>query len=358
MKIWKILPIISVLLSIFFLIPVPAMASDNIQIYLDDQKLTNIDDPRIINGRTLLPMRTLFELFSLDLKWDPEDKTVEAKIGQRKIKIQINNKQVFSQHSSSNEWYEEKPIDQPPIIINGRTYVPLRFLAEELNCRVDWDSKSQKISIRRPFIYKDGSWYITKEGFWRRDNISEGYAIIKPDGYRVWEAGEYIFASVLVGLDPTMSSGYLYALDNKGNSRLIANTSDRIINIKVDDGSCYVLASNWGWYVTNSITKIPLDDPFAQFALGENGFSYGRFIKATENDYSLNLERIRDDNDFQIREDGIYTIGYNAALAPEGMMLTRDIKESFPLLEKSYGYYLLSKDGNSHKLMQNEKLER
>ncbi|MCD6426596.1 MAG: copper amine oxidase N-terminal domain-containing protein, partial [Caldisericaceae bacterium] len=34
-----------------------------------------------------------------------------------------------------------------PVIINGRTYLPLRFIAEHLNCTVDWDPVTKSITI-------------------------------------------------------------------------------------------------------------------------------------------------------------------------------------------------------------------
>lgn len=45
---------------------------------------------------------------------------------------------------------EMKPIDAPPFILDGRTLVPLRFLSEALGCKVEWDS-----DIRCVFIYNE-----------------------------------------------------------------------------------------------------------------------------------------------------------------------------------------------------------
>jgi len=69
--------------------PAPANANSNIEIYLDDQKIDIVESPIIINGRVPRPMRTLFDMFYLDVHWDHEEMTVEATVGDRKIRIQI-----------------------------------------------------------------------------------------------------------------------------------------------------------------------------------------------------------------------------------------------------------------------------
>lgn len=57
------------------------------------------------------------------------------------IKLQIGNKNVMVQDKIVQ-------LDVPPITINGRTMVPVRFLGEEaLKGKVDWDNKAQKATL-------------------------------------------------------------------------------------------------------------------------------------------------------------------------------------------------------------------
>lgn len=44
---------------------------------------------------------------------------------------------------------EKVSLDAPPVLQNGRTMVPLRFIAESLGCKVEWDGKKQKVIITR-----------------------------------------------------------------------------------------------------------------------------------------------------------------------------------------------------------------
>lgn len=40
-------------------------------------------------------------------------------------------------------------LDQPPIIKNSRTLVPLRAIAEGLGCEVGWDGATQTVTIEK-----------------------------------------------------------------------------------------------------------------------------------------------------------------------------------------------------------------
>lgn len=41
----------------------------------------------------------------------------------------------------------EQQLDTPPTIRNSRTLVPLRFIAEALNLKVDWNGDTHTITI-------------------------------------------------------------------------------------------------------------------------------------------------------------------------------------------------------------------
>ena len=41
-----------------------------------------------------------------------------------------------------------KYLDQPPILVNGRNMIPLRFILEELGAEVNWDNKNNTVSIK------------------------------------------------------------------------------------------------------------------------------------------------------------------------------------------------------------------
>lgn len=99
-----------------------------------NEKLMVCDEapPVIVDDRTLVPMRALFEAFDTAISWNGETKTVyairentlfEIPIGNNEVKV--NNEAVF--------------LDVPAKIINDRTMVPIRFVAETLGLTVDYD---------------------------------------------------------------------------------------------------------------------------------------------------------------------------------------------------------------------------
>jgi hypothetical protein len=102
-----------------------------------------IDAPPFIkDGRTLVPIRFIAEAFGADVQWDSSTKSVRIYLNSKNIKIilQINNKISYVN--------ENKVIlDVPPLIKDGRTFVPIRFIAESFGAEVKWDGNLKKITI-------------------------------------------------------------------------------------------------------------------------------------------------------------------------------------------------------------------
>lgn len=98
--------------------------------------------PFIQNGRTLVPIRFIAEAFGADVQWDSSTKTVRIYLSSKNIKIilQINNKISYVND-------QKIILDVPPIIKDGRTFVPIRFIAESFGAEVKWDGNEKKITI-------------------------------------------------------------------------------------------------------------------------------------------------------------------------------------------------------------------
>lgn len=67
----------------------------------------------------------------------------------KSIKIKFEDKEILMWVNSNISFINDKKytLDVPPTIINGRTVVPIRFVVEALNSYVFWDSKEQKVTI-------------------------------------------------------------------------------------------------------------------------------------------------------------------------------------------------------------------
>ncbi len=115
-------------------------ASSNIQVYVNGQVLVTDVAPVIDSGRTLAPMRSIFEAVGAEVTWHLEESKVVAQRGSTSIQLTIGNTRAFSNG-------EEVILDVPPKIVNGRTLVPLRFVSEALSMDVYWNDYANIILI-------------------------------------------------------------------------------------------------------------------------------------------------------------------------------------------------------------------
>ena len=105
----------------------------------------NIVEPQIINGRTMVPMRKIFEVFGADVLWDGETQKITATTAEKTLNLQIGNTEASI--SSGDEVLETIVLDSAPVIKGGRTLVPVRFIAESLELNVGWEAETKTVVI-------------------------------------------------------------------------------------------------------------------------------------------------------------------------------------------------------------------
>ncbi len=97
--------------------------------------------PLVENSRVLLPFRTVFNSLGIDdIEWDGASRTVRAANKDRKLELTIDKKKALVDG-------QEIEMDQPAIIVEGRTMVPTRFVAEVFGIPVDWDPATRSVLI-------------------------------------------------------------------------------------------------------------------------------------------------------------------------------------------------------------------
>lgn len=109
------------------------IGSKTIQAY--GKTITNDASPLIVNNRTMVPIRVVTETLGGTAVWNEAARTVSLVIGGKTITMTID---------VTLEKY-----GVAPIIINNRTYVPIRFVAEELGADVQWNETTQQITITK-----------------------------------------------------------------------------------------------------------------------------------------------------------------------------------------------------------------
>lgn len=108
-------------------------------------------DPEIIDGRTMLPLRKIFEEIGALVKWDDDTQTVSARKNSKTITLTVNSDEMQIDKGSTDEEgnavVEKITLDVPAQIVLDRTLVPARAISEAFGLNVDWDNDAQKVII-------------------------------------------------------------------------------------------------------------------------------------------------------------------------------------------------------------------
>ncbi len=113
-----------------------------VRLVINGQEVVSDVPPIIENGRTLVPVRVISERLEASVEWIESTRTVKIKHEGKEIVLYIDDKTV-----TVNGKHET--LDVPARIVNGRTLVPIRFLANQLNADVAWDESTYTVSISK-----------------------------------------------------------------------------------------------------------------------------------------------------------------------------------------------------------------
>lgn len=91
-------------------------------------------------SRTLVPIRFVMETIEAEVDWYAPEKKVTIAKADTKIELWINKATVRVNGVQTTT-------DQPPVLVQDRTMVPLRFFSEKLGYTVEWDPASYCASI-------------------------------------------------------------------------------------------------------------------------------------------------------------------------------------------------------------------
>lgn len=102
----------------------------------------NFEDqgPVIKDNRTLLPFRAILEKMGATVTWDEVNRTVRAIKGTTGMVFEIGNTVAIIGQ-------ERVDMDVPAQIINGRTMIPVRFVAENLGYNVEFDNSTEGVYV-------------------------------------------------------------------------------------------------------------------------------------------------------------------------------------------------------------------
>jgi len=120
-----------------------AQAAPSASVQLNGQPLATSVAPVVMNGRTLVPLRDIFEALGATVQWNAATRDITATKGEKKVWLQIGNK--VAQVDGNRVM-----LDQAATLYRGSTLVPMRFVSEALGARVMWNGQQRIASIFTP----------------------------------------------------------------------------------------------------------------------------------------------------------------------------------------------------------------
>jgi len=119
------------------------MASEEnfITVTLNGRKVIFDQQPIIVNDRTLVPLRAIFEELGAIVNWDNDSQAVTAIKGDTTILMSIGKAEMYKNG-------ELITLDVVPQLMGGRTLVPVRAVAEGFECDVEWKGETRTVDIR------------------------------------------------------------------------------------------------------------------------------------------------------------------------------------------------------------------
>lgn len=113
---------------------------NEITVRLNGETLSFDVPPRIINNRTMVPMRAIFEKLGATVEWNGETQTIISKKGDTTIILAIDDTNMYVND-------EVVVLDSPACLIDSRTLVPVRAISEAFALNVDWKDDSKTVVI-------------------------------------------------------------------------------------------------------------------------------------------------------------------------------------------------------------------
>lgn len=119
-------------------------ATNNIGVKYNGNTIELTQTPKMINNSVLLPIRAISESLGYVVNYDSATKKIEVVDGSYKVVLYIGKKTALIND-------KEMELVAAPQMIEGVTYVPLRFVAEAMEMGVNWNSKLSQVELESKY---------------------------------------------------------------------------------------------------------------------------------------------------------------------------------------------------------------
>ena len=141
------------LIGVFTLVAVPALsAQEEISIHIDGKVVASDVDPVIVKNRIMVPIRVISENLGREVIWDQiQYRVIIITPGKDNVTLlPINSPERGISIIIDGQELITEPGEPQPFVMGNRTMVPLRFIAEGLGMKVDWDESNRQVIITSP----------------------------------------------------------------------------------------------------------------------------------------------------------------------------------------------------------------
>lgn len=115
-------------------------AEERIPILIDGLEINSDQPPVIVDDRTLVPLRVIFEALGATVDWNNDTRSVIATRGDTNIYLALGSNTLYR---NGQPVY----LDVPGQIINDRTMVPVRAVSESFGANVVWDNDTRTVFV-------------------------------------------------------------------------------------------------------------------------------------------------------------------------------------------------------------------
>lgn len=116
------------------------LQEDAIPVILNGVELACDQPPLIVDGRTLVPLRAIFEGLGASVDWDGATRTVMSTLDDTTVVMTVDSAVMYKNDQAVT-------LDVPAKIVNGRTMVPVRAVGEAFGADVRWDGATRTVYV-------------------------------------------------------------------------------------------------------------------------------------------------------------------------------------------------------------------
>ncbi len=201
--------IIKMLLTLVAIFLFASIANASPKVLLDGKEISFDVPPIVENGRTLVPLRAIFTALGAEVKWDNATQTITSIKGDTVVKLIIGG-EAFKNNNQVD-------LEVPAKIVDGRTLVPLRFVGESFDCKVNWVKDIQTIVLSTIASIQENN---------SEDKLKLGYKIFETDDFSIMYPEDWIYSkNSYESTESTFTNHIFLCPDLKGNA-IIVNVED------------------------------------------------------------------------------------------------------------------------------------